>query len=75
MDSSRETHANELLVQKLASSPKTLFSPSDIEDLFEELRTAWGLSKLVTLEKFRKLALEGLSTRTDLLGDTIFELA
>lgn len=45
MDDIRETHVTDLLSQKLASSPKTLFSASEIEDLFEELGTEWGLPK------------------------------
>lgn len=39
----------EWLAQKLASSPKTLFSPSDIEDMFEELRPIWDWPKRYTV--------------------------
>ena len=70
MDNTRETHLRELLAQKLASSPKTLFSPSDIEDMLEELRTDQGLPKSVTLEKFRKLAFESKALREVKLTST-----
>lgn len=70
MDNIRETRVTELLTQKLASFPKTLFAPSDIEDMFEELRTDQGLPKSITLGKFRKLAFECKALREVKLTST-----
>jgi hypothetical protein len=70
MDSIQKTRAIELLTQKLASSPKTLFSPSEIEDMFAELRAKWGLLTSLTLEKFRNIALETKALREVKLTST-----
>jgi predicted transcriptional regulator of viral defense system len=54
----RKAHVIHLLTQKLASSSRTLFSPSDMMEIFTELRMEWGLPRSLTVGKFRKLALE-----------------
>jgi predicted transcriptional regulator of viral defense system len=55
---SLKTHVAELLSKKLTSSPKRLFSPTDLAEIFTQIRTEWGLPRSLTLNKFRDLALE-----------------
>jgi hypothetical protein len=66
----RKAHVLDLLTQKLASSSRTLFSPSDMMEIFTELRMEWGLPKSLTVEKFRKLALESKTLHEVQLGST-----
>ena len=47
-----------MLSKKLISSPKRLFSPADLAEIFTQIRTEWGLPRSLTLKKFRDLALE-----------------
>jgi len=47
-----------LLAQKLAASGKRLFSPSDLTDIFTQVRAESNSPKSLTKDKFRALALE-----------------
>jgi len=53
-----KTHVAELLTKKLISSRKTLFSPTDLAEIFTQIRTEWGLPRGLTPNKLRNLALE-----------------
>jgi hypothetical protein len=55
---SPRVHALQLLNQKLASSRKRLYSPSELAEIIAEIRREWGLSQTLTINKFRDLALE-----------------
>ncbi len=56
---SPKAHVIGLLAQKLtAASAKHVYSPSELHDIFDQLRSEWSLPKGFTRTKFRNLALE-----------------
>src|SRR5258708_14740038 len=55
---SSKAHALALLTQELTSSSKHLYSPSELADIFDQLRSEWGLPKSLTRTKFQELVLE-----------------
>src|SRR5258708_26265639 len=55
---SSKAHVLALLTQELTSSTKHLSSPAEPADIFDQLRSEWGLPKSLTRTKFQELVLE-----------------